>query len=190
MVRGWGNSLQIFLPFRKRTTCESFCVIGFQCFWERGFLTPGNNGGPYYFLFCCFLRRDIDLYAQRELFSHVTARLNDSEQALCEGPLTLAEASEALCKSNRNKSPGVDGLTVEFYPHFWDKLGELLVNVFNQSLEWGDLPESMKASVTRLVHKRNDKRVLKNWRPISLLNVDYKICSKAISLQLAKVLSS
>lgn len=134
-----------------------------------------------------FSRRDIDLDAQRELFSHVTARLNDSEQALCEGPLTLAEASEALCKSNRNKSPGVDGLTVECYPHFWDKLG---VNVFNQSLEWGDLPESMKASVTRLVHKRNEKRDLKNWRPISLLNVDYKICSKAISLQLAKVLSS
>ena len=137
-----------------------------------------------------FSRGNIDLDAQRDLFSHVSSRLSDSEQASCEGPLTLAEASEALRLSNRNKSPGPDGLSVEFYACFWDKLGTLLVDVFNQGLERGDLPNSMKASVTRLVHKKDDKRDLKNWRPISLLNVDYKICSKAISLRLAKVLSS
>ena len=137
-----------------------------------------------------FSRGNIDLDAQRDLFSHVTTRLSDFEQASCEGPLTLAEASEALRRSNPNKSPSIDGLTVEFYAHFWDRLGELLVDVFNQGLELGDLPESMKVSVTRLVHKKDDKRDLKNWRPIYLLNVDYKICSKAISMRLAKVLDS
>ena len=138
-------------------------------------------------LFSC---GNIDFDAQCDLFSYVTSRLDESEKASCEGPLTLAEASEALRLSNRNKSPGPDGLTVEFYAYFWDKLGETLVHVFNQSLDYGELPDSMKASVTRLVHKKDDKRDLKNWRPISLLNVDYKICSKAISLRLAKVLSS
>jgi len=64
------------------------------------------------------------------------------------------------------------------------------VNVFNQSLVRGELPESMKVSVTRLVHKKDDKRELKNWRLISLLNVDYKICSKVISMRWAKVLGS
>ena len=48
----------------------------------------------------------------------------------------------------------------------------------------------MKASVTPLVHKRDDKRDLRNWRPLSLLNVDNKIYSKAVSLHLAKVLGS
>ena len=65
-----------------------------------------------------------------------------------------------------------------------------MVSVFNQGLARGELPESMKASVTRLLHKKDDNRLLKNWRPISLLNVDYKICSKAVSLRLSRVLGS
>ena len=79
---------------------------------------------------------------------------------------------------------------MEFYAHFWEKLGLLLVDVFNQGLDRGELPNSMKASVTRLIHKKNDKRNLKNWRPISLLNVDCKICSKAVSIRLAGVIGS
>ena len=48
----------------------------------------------------------------------------------------------------------------------------------------------MKTSATRLVFKKGDRKNLKNWRPISLLNVDYKICSRALSLRLSKVLDT
>ena len=91
---------------------------------------------------------------------------------------------------NRNKTPGPDGLTVEFYLSFWPYLGPLLVEVFNKSYLDSELCECMKVSVTSLVHKRDDKRDLKNWRPISLLNSNYKIGSKAPSLRLAKVLDT
>ena len=137
-----------------------------------------------------FSEEPIDPVAQSHLFEHVTRRLSEAERESCEVLLSLNEASEALRLSNRNKTPGSDGLTVEFYSAFWSLLGPLLVDIFNESLAHRELCDSMKSSVTRLVHKKDDRRNLKNWRPISLLNVDYKICSKALSLRLKKVLGS
>lgn len=96
-------------------------------------------------LFSC---GNVNLDSQQNLFSYVTARLSDSDRTACEGPLTLAEATEALRRANCNKSPRADGLSVEFYSHFWDSLGEVLVAVFNQGLQNGELPNSMKASIT------------------------------------------
>ena len=89
------------------------------------------------------------------------------------------------------KSPGSDGLTTEFYLHFWSSLGALLLRVAGQCSLDGELAESMKESITRLIFKkRGDVKPLKNWRPISLLNVDYKIISKAITIRLSKVIES
>lgn len=110
---------------------------------------------------------------------------------MCEGAVTLAELAASLKTMNTNKAPGSDGFSVEFYMKFWDLLGPLLLRVINQSFVDGELSESMKVSITRLIYKkRGDVKDLKNWRPISLLNVDYKICSKAITLRLSKVLDS
>jgi len=46
----------------------------------------------------------------------------------------------------------------------------------------------MKTSNTHVIFRKGDRKSLKNWRPIPLLNVDYKICSQAISVCLSKVL--
>ena len=69
-------------------------------------------------------------------------------------------------------------------------MAPLLLRVANECFLRGSLPDSMKGSVTRLIFKkRGDRNCLKNWRPISLLNVDYKIFSKVITARLSKVLS-
>ena len=60
--------------------------------------------------------------------------------------------------------------------------------IANQCFSDRELCESMKGSVTRLIYKkRGDIKHLKNWRPISLLNVDYKIISKVITSRLSRV---
>ncbi|CAM2106798.1 unnamed protein product [Caretta caretta] len=104
-------------------------------------------------------------------------------------PLTLAEFSEALRRMPTNKSPGMDGLTVEFYRAFWDILGPDLVTVWAESLQSGVLPLSCRRAVLALLPKKGDLRDLRNWRPVSLLSTDYKIVAKAISLRLGSVMA-
>ena len=79
-----------------------------------------------------------------------------------------------------NKSPGNYGLTCELYKKFWFWIGKLLVDSHNTSYENGELSVSQKQPVITLLDKNKDRTLLKNWRPISLLNVDYKIISKAL----------
>ncbi|CAM2100536.1 unnamed protein product [Caretta caretta] len=77
-------------------------------------------------------------------------------------PLTLAEFSEALCRMPTNKSPGMDGLTVEFYHVFWDVLGPDLVTVWAESLQSGVLPLSCRRAVFALLPKKGDLHDLRN----------------------------
>ena len=137
------------------------------------------------FLFLC---DEIDLSIQQELFSNLSFRLSKVDRDNCEGLLSLSELTAALGNMSKNKSPGPDGLSVEFYSKFWNLLGSILLEVINLCYADFDLCESMKTSTTRLVFKKGDRKSLKNWRPISLLNVDYRICSRALSSQLSLVL--
>ncbi|CAM2103761.1 unnamed protein product [Caretta caretta] len=88
--------------------------------------------------------------------------------------LTLAEFSEALRRMPTNKSPGMDGLTVEFYCAFWDILGSDLATVWAESLQGRVLPLSCRRAVLALLPKRGEVRDLRNWRPVLLVSTDYK----------------
>ena len=129
-----------------------------------------------------FTEEPIKFEVQNSLLSYVSRTLYENDRLICEGFLSLEERTQALQLANRNKTPSPDGLTVEFYLALWSSLGPLLVQVFKESFCAGELYDSMKSSVTRLVHKEDDKRDLKNWRPISLLYTDYQIGSKALSV--------
>ncbi len=73
------------------------------------------------------------------------------------------------------KSPGSDGLPSEFYTCFWNILGSDLVEVLNQSSHPLKFSESMRLAIISLMFKKGDRQSPKNWRPMSLLDVDYKI---------------
>ena len=112
-------------------------------------------------------------------------KLSDNDVQICEGKLTVEECYKSLQLFDSNKSPGNDGLTVEFYRAFWGLLGQLLVDSLNYSYDHGELSNSQKEAIITLIEKKDkDKRDLSNWRPISLINVDVKIGSKAIAKRL------
>ena len=90
-----------------------------------------------------------------------------------------------------NKTPGNDGLTTEFYLAFFDLLGFRLLKCRNYAFSNGELSASQRQTVITLIEKKGrDKRLIKNWRPISLLNVDAKVISKCLANRVKKVISS
>ena len=116
-------------------------------------------------------------------------KLSDDQQSYCEGDLTYQECLKALNSFKNNKYPGNDGLTAEFYKTFWPILGHLLVESLNTAYRLGKLSNSQRQALIRLIEKKDkDRRCMENWRPVSLLNVDYKIGSKALATRLEKVL--
>ena len=103
----------------------------------------------------------------------------------------MEECAKALSQFKNNKTPFSDGFTVEFYRIFWSLIRQILVDSFNFSFETGLLSISQRLGVISLITKEDkDTKYLKNWRPISLLNNDYKIATKAIAIRLEKVLPS
>ena len=59
----------------------------------------------------------------------------------------------------------------------------------NYAFEYGEISNSQKQAVITLVEKKGkDKRQIKNWRPISLINVDAKIASKTLAKRLENLL--
>ena len=116
-------------------------------------------------------------------------KLTSEMKNICEGKLSVKECFDCLQSFENNKSPGNDGLTVEFYKTFWNSLGNLLVDCLNCSYDYGELSSTQKQAIIKLIEKKGkDKRHISNWRPISLINVDTKIGSKAIATRLQKVL--
>ena len=86
------------------------------------------------------------------------------------------------------KSPGLDGLTVEFYRVFWNKLKYILTDVLNKGNDEQCLAYSQRTSIFTLLFKKGDHLNLENHRPISLLNVDLKILSYVLAQRLKNLL--
>ena len=115
--------------------------------------------------------------------------LNLEEKEKCEGILTKAECLQALKSMKSGKTPGSDGLPVEFYNVFWNEISDCLLNTINYSYTEGKFSISQRRGIIKLIPKKDaEPYFVKNWRPITLLNSDYKIAAKAIANRLQNVL--
>ena len=87
------------------------------------------------------------------------------------------------------KTPGNDGIPVEFYRVFWPLLGKFMVDSFNEAYNKKEMSHSQKQAVITLIEKKGkDRNYLENWRPISLINVDAKIASKVIATRVKRAM--
>ena len=107
----------------------------------------------------------------------------------CEGKITMEECQNIIKTFQLGKTPGNDGLPIEFYNVFWSLIGKMVVESFNEAYEEGEMSNSQRQGVITLIEKTGkDRTHLENWRPISLTNVDAKIASKVIATRITKIL--
>ena len=110
-----------------------------------------------------------------------------------DGDLTPEELDAVLGGLKNNKSPGWDGLSAEFYKEFWDIIRPILFNTYIESIDMDCLSPSQRIGILTLLPKPKtpmELRYIKNWRPITLLNVDYKMFTHIIKNRIMKALPS
>lgn len=116
-------------------------------------------------------------------------QISEQKKQLLELPFTHKEILAALKDLGSHKCPGSDGLTKEFYLAFCTCLEQPFHASLLDSLQTGSLSEEQKLGTITLIPKKDTDRLsLSNWRPITLLNNDLKILSKAIAKRIQSVI--
>ena len=88
------------------------------------------------------------------------------------------------------KSPGIDGIPIIFYKEYYNLLENDLHLLYSNILfKEKQTPTIMKQAIITLIPKNIDElEDLKNWRPNSLLYIDYKILTKILANRLKNIL--
>ena len=116
-------------------------------------------------------------------------KLSEIQKNFCDNDINETEILINLKGLKNGKTPGSDGLPPEFYKFFWIDIKILVTDSIQYALNNNRLSIEQKRGIITLLPKKSKNRIfLKNWRPISLLNTDYKLISKILASRLQQVL--
>ena len=129
------------------------------------------------------------------------AKLSDRSKTALNGQMSEEEVRNAIDKTNRDKAPGLDGIPIELWKSLADQrkdadnrgepekrcdIAWILTQVYNDIETYGTDPDAgFSEGCMTPIYKKKDPDDIANYRPITLLNTDYKIFTKAISIRLA-----
>ena len=129
-----------------------------------------------------------DVNEQNFFFRNVSRRVSFDDKMKIDNAIPKEELFESLCDIKNNKSPGEDSISKEVLFYFWDELSPLYLKCIQEIKEMKELSESQKCALITLVYKKGDRNMIKNYRPISLLNVDLKIITRTLAKRMLIVL--
>jgi exonuclease III len=134
-------------------------------------------------------KRKIDRKTLDELLKKVKKKINEEQKAMCDKKIEKEEIEKTVKIMNKNKTPGIDGIPIEFYQKF-DFVVDWLYDVFSEIIEDRRMTESMRTALVKLIFKKQNKKKMENYRPISLLCVDYKILAKIITERMKQTMNA
>ncbi|KAK1621216.1 hypothetical protein QYE76_026733 [Lolium multiflorum] len=114
----------------------------------------------------------------------VTNAMNDD---LCRD-FTDEEIGDALFQIGPLKAPGVDGFPARFYQRNWGTIREQVINAVKLFFATGNMPEGVNDMAIVLIPKNDQPETLKDFRPISLCTVIYKIIAKCMVNRMRPIL--
>ncbi|CEP15119.1 hypothetical protein [Parasitella parasitica] len=115
--------------------------------------------------------------------------LTEDDKLSLMAPITIEELMEQATRSVKATAPGSDGLA---YPYLallfqFDSVKTLVLQVYNDALD-GLFPSSWHDLRIRLLPKKGELALLKNWRPICLLVCDSKVFTRLLTKRLARII--
>ena len=125
---------------------------------------------------------------QNKFLDLLECKLDDGDRELLCEEVTKQEIYQIVKSTTNNRTPGIDGIPIEFYLEFWNIIGNEFVCIVKNGLKEISLKSLQKKSIVTLIKKDGNEKDLNNWRPISLLCVDYKIIAKLIAKRMQRVL--
>ncbi|KAJ4440325.1 hypothetical protein ANN_08464 [Periplaneta americana] len=118
------------------------------------------------------------------LLKHVNRHLNLQQQRDLQLPITEEEILMAIETAPKNTAPGSDGLTYQLYKIHWTLIKDTLVELFNYIFDSGIVVEGFSDGIVILLPKVIQPRTVSDYRPITLLNTDYKLFMKILANRL------
>ena len=122
--------------------------------------------------------------------SLVTKKLTELDRRELDKEINEKEIFDAISSTKQGKSPGIDGIPIEFYLEYWNIIKVEICSIIRNVIDGLSLEEKQRKAIIVLIPKEGDMSVLKSWRPISLICSDTKIIAKILALRLKPYLEN
>ncbi|KAJ4438214.1 hypothetical protein ANN_14153 [Periplaneta americana] len=119
--------------------------------------------------------------ATADILKSVNRHLSLQQQQDLQYPITEKGIRSAIEGTPKNTAPGPDGLTYQVYKNHWRLIKEYLIELMNYILDTGSVIDGFSDGVVTLIPKTTNPTTVSEYRPITLLNTDYKLFMKVLA---------
>ena len=114
----------------------------------------------------------------------ISRKITDEEKEYINMPISEPELSAAIKRAPKRKSPGIDGIVTEFYTRNTRMLSNDLLQLYNKFFTSGKIPKAIKRGIIVCLPKHNKPAKVHDYRPLTLLNTDYKLYTRILARRL------
>lgn len=109
--------------------------------------------------------------------------LSEGMEATLRAPISMRELDQTVKEMAPGKTLGLDEVITEFFKTHRDLIKADYLCMINDAISANKLPPGVTRGLIALIHKNDTRSRLTNSRPITLLNVVYKVFVKVLQLR-------